>query len=345
MKVALLFGGVSSEHEVSLQSALNIYNEMDRNIFDVLLVAIDKDGTWMSFENEDFLQNKNDPSKINLNRNKGIVFYKQGDKKNANFEALADVDVAFSVIHGSQGEDGRLQGFFEVLGIPIVGSSVMSSSMCMDKDVTKIMLKAKGVKVTEGLTLKKSEEIPKFERIVTKYGLPLFVKPSREGSSVGVSKVTNEIEFDQGLTYAFGKDNKILIEQGIEGREIEVAVIGDECPEASIPGEIIPKKGFYSYDEKYLGTGETETCIPAKLNEEEMKKVREIAVKAYKAMECRGMARVDFFLNEEGEWIVNEINTIPGFTKISMYPKLWENSGLPYEALIKKLIRICIKKE
>ncbi|MBI4084812.1 MAG: D-alanine--D-alanine ligase, partial [Candidatus Levybacteria bacterium] len=288
------------------------------------------------------------------------------------------VDVVFPVLHGTYGEDGTIQGLLKLANIPFVGASVLGSAVGMDKDVMKRLLRDAGLPVARFIVVKRSDVIARseapyhlvqgeatkqsqrdrhgrlgrprddkgisFNEIVKQLGLPFFVKPANAGSSVGVSKVHNEKEFASAVNTAFSYDSKMLVEEFIKGREIECSVLGNENATASLPGEIIPTHEFYDYDAKYIDEKGAALQIPATLQQKKVKEVQALAVKAFQTLCCEGMARVDFFLNKNGKFFVNEINTIPGFTKISMYPKLWEASGVPYSELIDRLIQLAIER-
>ncbi len=331
IKVGIMFGGRSTEHEISIRSARSIVQAIDTKKYKITLIGIDKNGTWLS---------EADSAKL----------LKTGTapKKKAHLMPAFDlkkVDVVFPVLHGSFGEDGTMQGFLKLVDVPFVGPSVLGSAVGMDKDVAKRLLNEAGIGVARGFVFKKHEmEAIKFAPIKKKLGLPMFVKPANAGSSVGVSKVRNEKEFYTAIKNAFMFDTKILIEEGIVGREIEVAVLGNECPEAAIAGEIIPGEEFYSYDDKYASTSASVVEIPANISKTTMEKVRATAVQAYSVLGLEGMSRVDFFLKKDGSLILNEVNTIPGFTSISMYPKMWEAAGVPFPKLIDKLLSLAIER-
>lgn len=349
-KVGIIFGGKSVEHEVSLQSAKNVIEAIDKKKYDVVLIGIDKSGKWFLNDSSTFLLNSDNPKLIALNStNKditmisgddGIQLYSVADK-----QSLGSIDVAFPILHGPLGEDGTIQGLLKLANIPFVGADVLGSAIGMDKDIQKRLLRDAGIPIANFLTFYRPDmEQMDYEEIKGYLGLPLFIKPASLGSSVGVSKVTTKEEFDAAIKFAFQFDNKIIIEEFIKGREIECSVLGNEKPIASIPGEILPKHDFYSYEAKYIDEHGAALDIPAKLPKEIIEKVQQISVKAFKALNVEGMARIDFFLRGKNELILNEINTIPGFTKISMYPKLWEVSGIPYGDLISILIDLAIKR-
>ncbi len=332
IRVGLLFGGRSPEHEISLRSARGVLSALDTKKYQPVLIGITKQGIWL---------NKKD-SKTLLE--KGTV--KQVAKPNLlpAFDPKS-VDAIFPVMHGSFSEDGTMQGFLKLVNIPFVGPSVLGSSVGMDKDVTKRLLRDAGVDIAAFFCFKKHEiaEI-KFAPIKKKLGLPLFVKPANAGSSVGVSKVRNEKEFYAAIKNAFKFDTKILIEEGVKGHEIEVAVLGNEHPMASIPGEIVPAADFYSYEAKYAASSEALPLIPAPLPKALLKKVQQKALVVYQTLSLEGLTRVDFFVTDSGRIVLNEVNTIPGFTSISMYPKLWEATGISYTDLISRLIELALMR-
>lgn len=350
IKVGLFFGGKSSEHEVSLQSAKNIVDAMDKNKYEITLIGIDKEGKWHLNNESHFLLNEENPKLIALNKTNEHVAIVPGENNNQMVNAqsassLGSLDVVFPILHGTLGEDGSIQGMLRLANIPFVGPSVLGSAICMDKDVAKRLLTGAGIDVAKGVTFrKKDKETIRFDEIVNEVGLPFFVKPANQGSSVGVSKVKNESDFAKAIEEAFQFDHKILIEENIEGREIEISVLGNDNPIASLPGEILPQGEFYSYESKYIDESGAILEIPAKLDEKDVERIKETAIHAFQVLECEGMARVDFFLQENGRLVLNEVNTIPGFTKISMYPKLWEISGISYSELIDRLIQLALER-
>lgn len=305
IRVAILFGGRSAEHEVSVQSAKNVMAAMDRQKYSVVPMKIGKSVKW-----------------------------------NPKFP---NIDVVFPVLHGPFGEDGTVQGLLKLMGMPFVGAGVLGSALGMDKDAMKRLLNQAGIPTARFVVAFPQKPVS-FEKAKQTLGLPLFVKPANLGSSVGVRKARNKEEFRRAIKEAFGFDRKVLIEEYIKGREIECSVLGNEKPIASIPGEVIPHHEFYSYDAKYIDPEGAELKIPADLPKPVIKKVQNMAIQTFKALCCEGMARVDFFLKPNGKLVVNEINTIPGFTAISMYPKLWEASGISYSELVDRLIRLAIER-
>ena len=351
-RVGVLFGGKSAEHEISLLSARSVINAMDKNKYDIVLIGIEKSGEWFLHENIDqCLKNADNPKLIQIQNAKESVALVPKELGNP-FVSLSSrqgigepLDVVFPVLHGTYGEDGTIQGLLKLANIPFVGAGVLGSAVAMDKDVMKRLLKEANIPIAKFITVSsfQAKKI-KFAEIKEKIKLPLFIKPANLGSSVGISKVKNESEFYEKLNFAFQFDHKVLIEEYIPGREIECSVLGNENPIVSLPGEIIPHHEFYSYEAKYLDPNGAHFEIPAKLTSSEIQQIQEYAIKAYQALCCEGMARVDIFLTQDGQIFLNEINTLPGFTSISMYPKMWEASGLPYSSLIDKLIELAIDR-
>lgn len=355
IRVAIIFGGRSAEHEVSIQSAKNVYNSLDKNKYEVILIGIDKQGRWALNQPAQLLLASSNPKLTKLNKSSKEVSLVQKNRSTklvsvTDNKNVGSVDVVFPVLHGPFGEDGTIQGMLKLLNIPFVGPSVLGSALGMDKDAMKRLLNHAGITTAKFLSFQKGDKID-LKKVKNKLGLPasqrgepFFVKPANLGSSVGISKVKNEKEFKKAVDNAFTFDNKILIEEYIRGREIECSVLGNENPIASIPGEVVPAHEFYSYEAKYIDENGAQLIIPAKLPKNIVKKIQELAIKAFKTLCCEGMARVDFFLTEKGKVYVNEINTIPGFTQISMYPKLWEASGISYQELVDRLIKFALER-
>lgn len=350
LRVGIIFGGKSAEHEVSLQSAKNIVDAIDKNRFDVTLLGIDKKGEWHINDASNYLINAENPSLIALNRSNNQVALIPGQTENQLIEthsasALSQLDVIFPIVHGTLGEDGSLQGLLRMANIPFVGSGVLGSAVSMDKDVTKRLLRDAGLNVAPFVTVTRSNrQNQTFEKVSQTLGLPLFIKPANQGSSVGVSKISDADGFARALDLAFDFDHKVLVESAIVGREIECAVLGNDHPQASVCGEVILHDEFYSYDTKYINEQGASVAVPADLPQETHDRIRAIALQAFGVLECRGMARVDVFLTAAGEVVINEINTLPGFTNISMYPKLWAASGLGYSELISKLLELALEQ-
>ncbi|MSP37852.1 MAG: D-alanine--D-alanine ligase [Deltaproteobacteria bacterium] len=349
LTVAILFGGKSAEHEISLISARNIVDAMDKNKYEVVAIGIDKQGRWHLDESAKLLLGKS-ATKVEYRDAKNAAAIMPGASATpllrpggAGLGALGSIDVVFPILHGPFGEDGTVQGLLKLANLPFVGASVLGSAVGMDKDVMKRLLRDANIPIGNFLAFNRSDKIS-FAKVSKTLGMPLFVKPANLGSSVGISKVSKPAQFAAAIKEAFRYDNKIVIEQFIKGREIECSVLGNDEPMASLPGEIVVNRDFYSYDAKYLDTQGSRLEIPAKLPKAIIKKVRDIALRAYKALSCEGMGRIDFFVQANGRVLVNEINTIPGFTKISMYPKMWEASGISYSKLIDRLIQLAIQR-
>jgi D-alanine-D-alanine ligase len=347
-KLAILFGGESSEHEVSLQSASNIFNAVDTAMFNPVLIGITKEGRWM-FHPDYPLNQVNLAEKNYFDGAIEVMMWNRNGQAEimtmAEAKTLFKVDVVFPIIHGSFGEDGTLQGILRGFKVPFVGPDILGTALCMDKDVTKRILKESGIQVADGIVVQKHDQgALDFDAIVEKLGLPVFVKPANAGSSVGVSKVTDSLSFKKAIEEGFKFDIKILIEEAIIGKEVECAILGNEEPQPSILGEIIPTVDFYSYEAKYLSDSGAILKIPADVPEDIAFEIRDTAVRAFKVTGCEGMARVDFFLQEDGNFILNEINTLPGFTKISMYPQMWGRTGISYSDLISKLVKLAFER-
>lgn len=346
--IALIFGGRSTEHEISILSAKNIYNAMDKSRYRILCIYVSKEGKFYYIPPEEIKEFPNSYEEIQ--KIKKYILYIQIDSENPFFYSNPDllplkVDVFFPITHGSFGEDGSLQGLLKLSGIPFVGCDILSSSLCMDKEAMKKILISNQIPVTPyvSYSIYEKDHIP-YKEIIEKFHLPVFIKPARQGSSVGVYKAKTYEELLKYVNLSFQYDTKILIEKEIKGKEIECAVLGNEEPKVTIPGEIQTTHEFYSYEAKYLDPHGAGLFIPAReLSEEEINKIKHIAYLTYKALYCEGMARVDMFYSN-GNIYVNEVNTLPGFTNISMYPKLWEYEGISQEELISELIRLSEEK-
>jgi D-alanine-D-alanine ligase len=348
LNVAVVFGGKSGEHEVSLMSATNVINAMDKTKYNIHTIGITKQGKWMLYQGPvEKLQDgswEQEASKLDNHELVNLLLSPMLDDK-----PNGKIDAIFPVLHGPNGEDGTIQGFFEMLDIPYVGCGVIGSALGMDKVISKQLFMDAGLNVANYDLSYKHEINDKLQdviqRIENKFQYPVFVKPVNMGSSVGITKAHDRNELEKGLQEAAKYDRKILVEEFVNGREIECAVLGNNFPEASGAGEIIPSKEFYDYEAKYFDDGKSTLVIPAKLTKEEDASIREAALKAFKALDCCGLSRVDFFLEKTtGKVYINEINTIPGFTKISMYPKLWDTAGLSYSKLIDKLIELALER-
>ncbi|MBS0881053.1 D-alanine--D-alanine ligase [Pantoea sp. JGM49] len=345
-RVGIVFGGKSAEHEVSLQSAKNILEAIDKSKYEVVLLGIDKQGEWHLNDASGFLLNADNPALIALNRSGENVALVPGSASQQlitrqQAQPLSQLDVIFPIVHGTLGEDGSLQGLLRMANLPFVGSDVLGSAVSMDKDFTKRLLRDAGLKVAPWISVTQAQRARlDAQAVIDQFGLPLFIKPANQGSSVGVSKVDHIDDLAAALDLAFTFDRKVLIEQGIKGREIECAVLGNDEPEASPCGEVVVHDAFYSYDTKYISADGAQVVVPAAISEQASEAIRAVAIRAFQALECFGMARVDVFLTESGEIVVNEVNTLPGFTNISMYPKLWQAAGLSYSDLITRLIEL-----
>ncbi|RKD22030.1 D-alanine--D-alanine ligase [Caminicella sporogenes DSM 14501] len=358
INVGIIFGGKSAEHEVSLMSAASIMRAIDKEKYNVIPIGITKRGNWMMYDGPiEKIENgqwENISNKLIKDRPEENIFsvIPIGDKSLGDKipPVLIDkIDVVFPVLHGPYGEDGTIQGLLEMADIPYVGAGVLASSLCMDKVYAKKIFEFEGLSVVDYFVIFKDElekNIKDYISAVEKnFNYPVFIKPANLGSSVGITKAHNRDELINGLHEAAKYDRKIMVEKCIECREIECAVLGNDKPKASVVGEIIPSHEFYDYEAKYFDDGKSKMVIPADIPEEISDKIRKIAVKAYKALECSGLSRVDFFLEKGTNKIyINEINTMPGFTKYSMYPLLWQETGLPYDKLIDKLIQLALER-
>lgn len=344
IRLGILFGGQSEEHEISIRSAQGIIEHLSPEKYEMTPIGIDKKGEWHFFRHRPTL----------LAFQKNLLPIVKADSPH--FPSLLDqealwkapfsptllrkhFDVMFPILHGPRGEDGTIQGLLELANLPYVGPGHLSSAICMDKGVMKGLLRESGLPTPKYLLQRKGEKAES-KTIVKTLGLPLFVKPVQMGSSIGIRKVKTLEEVALALDEAFRHGEIAICEEAILGREIECAVLGNQAPIASLPGEIVPKHEFYSYEAKYCDPAGARLELPANLSKEKTQELQDLALKAFKALRCSGMARVDFFLSPQGTLYINELNTIPGFTPISLYPKLWEISGIPYATLLDKLIEL-----
>jgi D-alanine-D-alanine ligase len=354
IRVGVLYGGRSGEHDVSRCSAASVIKYLDKSKYDVTAIGIDHNGRWHVQDTPEIIDDKDFGSVVKLNHTGDwFVNHYERDGKLFLFDAKShkevSVDVVFPVVHGTFCEDGTLQGLLELAMVPYVGADVVGSAIGMDKDVAKRLLRDAGIPVVDWIkVLKHQWDQSKDElinEIVSVVGFPCFIKPCNAGSSVGISKVKDSGFLAKAIDDAFLWDNKILIEKGINAREIEFSVIGNDVPESSVPGEIRPMHEFYSYEAKYLDSNGAELIIPAEIDFALTGRMKLAAVNGYISLCCTGMARVDFFLEKGTEnFYLNEINTLPGFTNISMYPKLWDKSGLNYSSLLEKLIELALER-
>ncbi len=356
LRVAVLFGGRSGEHDVSLMSARSVVSVLDPERYEVVQVGITLDGNWLTGQNALEAFEKGDTS--NLDRvlpptdpaSRQSLFVLRSTKTGDKLETLASIDVFFPVLHGPFGEDGTIQGLFEMADVAYVGAGVAGSSVGMDKAIFKDVMRANSIPLVESILVLRGEIENDLDAVIKQAealgGYPLFTKPANLGSSVGISKCTSRSDLAEGLMDAARYDRRVIIENGVSDvREIEVSVLGNENPQASVCGEILPSREFYSYESKYVD-GTSGLLIPAPLPEDVEKKIREYAIRAYKAIDCAGMARADFFVEKGTDKVyLNELNTIPGFTSISMYPKLWQASGLTYAQLVDRLIELALERK
>ncbi len=356
IRIAVLFGGRSGEHEVSLMSARSVLAALDPEKYEITQIGITKDGVWLAGENVLEALSKEQTDDENLKQVLIIpdqyhnrIWEIETEYPARMLEPLANVDVVFPVLHGTFGEDGTLQGLLELADLAYVGAGVTGSSVGMDKGVFKDVMRANNIPTVESVIVLSSEVRKDIEAVIRRAEAvapyPLFVKPANLGSSVGISKCNSRADLGEGLLEAAAYDRRVLVERGVNAREIEVAVLGNDAPQASVPGEVLPSREFYSYESKYVD-GTSGLLIPAPLPAGTADQIRQMAVSAYKAIDCAGMARVDFFLEKTtGAIYLNELNTIPGFTSISMYPKLWKASGLPYPKLVDRLVELALERK
>lgn len=350
LRVAVIFGGVSSEYEVSLRSAESVIKNIPQDRFETVCIGITKSGRWLYYPgpveyiaNGEWKNNSDCCSAIiSPDRTHGGILKVMEDSS----VSLLKIDCVFPVLHGKNGEDGTIQGLFQLAGIPFVGCDTLSSAVCMDKAMTHTILDINGIK-NAGWDYMTKSQLPQLdemcEKFIRKLGLPIFVKPANAGSSVGITKANDYASLRDGIKLGFTHDSKVVVEEMITGKEVECAVLGNDNPEVPVLGQIISCNEFYDYEAKYIS--DSDLRIPADLDEITARRVQEIAIKGYKVLGCSGMARVDFFVTEQNEIYLNEPNTLPGFTSISMYPKMWEASGLPYSELLAKLITLAIDKQ
>lgn len=351
-KVLLLCGGRSEEHEISLISAKGILDGLDRSLFDPVVVGISKKGIWYHEQPDSFFLGEFRADKIRLNEDAPSVtlapYLSEAGRGLLNVDGkIIEFDIVFPILHGQFGEDGTLQGMLDLIGVPYVGSGCGSSWICMDKVLTKTLCQQNGIAVADFAWVREVDEFPQIEEQVKQFGPPWFVKPSAQGSSVGIRKVKHLDDLEDAIVNALKYDKKCLIEQALVGREIECGVLGlNRSPKVSVPGEIIPSEsiGWYSYEAKYILTDGARTITPAPLDDDDREHVQELVGEVFKLLECDGLARIDVFLTADKQVFLNEANTMPGFTPISMYPKMWEASGISYRTLISELLRLGFKR-
>ena len=334
IRIAVVFGGRSGEHDVSIRSAASVVSALNREKYEVIPVGITNEGRWLSPAESALLLPSDTGS---LSTETGLVVSQEPG-------GATGFDVVFPVLHGTFGEDGTVQGLFELADVPYVGCGVLGSAVAMDKDVMKRLFRERGLPTVDHVAVARRERREHPARLEERFGYPMFVKPANLGSSVGITKVQDAAELTRALDLAAQHDSKIVVEPAIEGREIECSVLGNDRPEASVPGEVIPGGEFYDYQAKYIDDT-SELVIPGPLSAGQASEVQRLAVEAFQAVECAGLARVDFFLeNSSGRVLLNELNTMPGFTSISMYPKLWEASGVPYSELVDRLVKLALER-
>jgi D-alanine-D-alanine ligase len=355
LKVGVLFGGKSGEHEVSKCSAASVCAELDKTKYQVTAIGIDKDGRWYPQKNIEFEEKEGFGQVLSLKKEGNWLVNHFEDRDhgftlhNLDNGEQVSVDLIFPVVHGKNCEDGILQGLLELARVPYVGAEVLGSSVGMDKDVTKRILDHGNIPVVPWITLRKIDWEQSQDKLVAKIkneiGLPFFAKPANEGSSVGIYKVKSEQDISKLVSEAFKYDEKLLIEKSVNCREIECAVLGNDDPRVSVAGEIIPKHEFYSYDAKYIDSEGAELVIPAEIDKDIAETISNYAIKTFKLLCLKGLSRIDFFLDKDtGKIYLNEINSLPGFTSISMYSKLWDYSGIPYAKLLDKLIELAFER-
>lgn len=351
INLGIIFGGKSTEHEISVRSARSIINAIDTSKYNIILIGIDKTGKWYLNNQSQFLlaNNKLQAAPKEAIENEIVIAKRDsfiGAVSVESNESIQSLDVVFPILHGAFGEDGTIQGVLKALDLPFVGVDLLSSSVGMDKDFTKRLLRDAGIPIARYYCLfKHNYNNISYEEIIKDLGSPIFVKPCNAGSSVGVHKVENKSQYDLAIQDAFLFDNKILVEEAIIGKEVECAILGNENPNASVLGEIRPKSAFYSYESKYLNDSDAELNIPADVDPRVADEIRNVAIKAFQCIGAEGLSRVDFFLRADNTYVLNEINTMPGFTNISMYPKLWEASGISYSELLDRLIELALERK
>lgn len=348
-ELCVIFGGKSPEHNISRKSVTSVLNNLDKNKYNISVIGITKNGVWYLYSGEYSNIENGDWENDTKNKKKAIISPDFEDKSIIIFDGdtvkRKPVDVIFPVLHGEFGEDGTIQGLFELSGIPYVGMGVMASANGMDKTASKIVFESAKIPQADWVVVNKTDNIEnKIDEIELKLGYPCFVKPARTGSSVGVGKAHNRNELNSAIENALQYDRKVLVEENIDGHEVECAVLGNDDVKAATVGEIIPTVEFYDFDAKY-NDNSTQLRIPADLPQDTIEKIREYAIKAFKALDGSGLSRVDFFVkHSDGSIVLNEINTLPGFTNISMYPKLWGAVGIEYSELLDKLIELAEKR-
>lgn len=348
-RLGVLYGGKSPEHKVSLQTAMAVMNAIDKTKFDVIPIYITTEGQWV--KGETLIGEINDVKQLQMKPEAKailpVALNQAPAAKGTNQRAEEAIDVIFPLLHGPNGEDGTVQGLLELLNIPYVGNGVLASAVGMDKVIMKNLFAQAGLRQAKYVSFLKKEwqgnEEATYDKVEKELGYPCFVKPANAGSSVGITKCKKREDLQQAFMDAFQYDRKIIVEEAIVGREVEIGVIGNDHPICSVVGQIVPKKEFYDYQAKYED-GNTELIIPADITEEQYKTIQQMAITAFKALDLSGLVRADFFLTKDGDVYINEVNTMPGFTPFSMFPLLWKHSGVPYPELIEKLVQLAIER-
>ena len=349
-RVAIVYGGRSTEHEISILSARNILASLDKDRFEVTLIGIDKEGKWSLQDPKLLLEASTDPRTVALQANcPPVAMAPRPTGGMLEGVGAPKIDVIFPILHGPMGEDGTMQGIFELAEIPYVGSGVLGSSVSMDKDSMKRVLRDAGIPVGPFQSYRRYHWDKKADTILTQIeelGFPVYVKPANQGSSVGIKRVAAAAELREAMDFAFQFDTKVVVEAEIKGREIECSVLGNDNPIASIAGEVIvhAEHGFYSYEAKYVDANGAGLEVPAKVSDETLEKLKEVAIDTFLALDCSGLSRVDFFVQDDGNLVVNEINTLPGFTNVSMYPMLWQHSGIEQKELLTRLVDLAVER-
>jgi D-alanine-D-alanine ligase len=354
LRIGVIYGGRSGEHEVSLMSARSVLDSLDRSRYEIVEIGITLEGKWIVGEGvmESLQKGARHKQRAAVLAEPGPAriweMDTNGNDEERRLRLFREVDVLFPVLHGTFGEDGTLQGLLEMAEVPYVGAGVLASSVAMDKALFKQLMRAHGIPMLEYILCTRGEIAHDLEGVMRRAeevsAFPLFTKPANLGSSVGVSRCDNRSDLMEGLAEAARYDRRVLIERGLDAREIEVSVLGNDAPQASLPGEVIPSREFYSYESKYID-GTSQLLIPAPIPEEKVREVQRMAVEAYRAIDGAGLSRADFLMDRKsGDLYINELNTMPGFTTISMYPKLWEKTGLPYPALLDRLIELALER-
>lgn len=353
LRIGVIFGGRSGEHEVSLMSARSVMEALDADKYEVVMIGITKSGRWLTGDVATALESGVDHSAqyaalLPDPRTSSLMKMQENNAPTLSLSEVTALDVIFPVLHGPYGEDGSVQGLLELAGIPYVGAGVVGSAVGMDKDIFKSVMSAHDLPILPWILVRKSEWKVASDRVLQEIEkrliYPVFAKPANLGSSVGITKCRSRAELIEGIENAVRYDRRVVIEQGIDARELEVSVLGNDDPISSVIGEIKPRRDFYDYIAKYI-SDDSELVIPAELSQELAIQVQHLAVKAFKAMDCAGLGRVDFLLDRSSKQIyINEVNTIPGFTRISMYPKLWEASGIPYSELLDRLVELALER-